>query len=101
MYKSIPVYELAPCPLGAAAAFKWSTEQAFMLGDSLKPTFPCVIHTTWHSIEGFVCCSIVRIIDLDDLGFLNKGPSDEVIHTQREGSVGRVAHSIEYRCEGL
>ena len=35
------------------------------------------------------CRSIVLDIDLDDLGFMNKGPSDEVIHTQREGSVGQ------------
>ena len=50
-----------------------------------------------------LCCILFLVlnIDLDDLGFMNKGPSDEVIHTQREGSVGRVAHSIEYRCEGL
>ena len=78
-------------------AFKWSTDQAFMLGETFKPTLPCVDKSTWNSIEASVCCSIVRVIDLDDLGFLNKGPSDEVIHTQREGSLGRVAHSIEYR----
>ena len=40
---------------------------------------------------------LVLNIDLDDLGFMNQGPSDEVIHTQREGSVGMVANSIEYR----
>ena len=79
MYISIPVYELAPRPLGAAAAFKWSTDQAFMLGESLKPTFPCVGNATWNSIEASVCCSIVRIIDLDDLGFLNKGPVSAVM----------------------
>ena len=43
--------------------------------------------------NGVINCA--EQIDLDDLGFLNKGPSDEVIHTQREGRVGRVAHSIE------
>ena len=35
------------------------------------------------------CLSIALNIDLDDLGFMNKGPSDEVIHTQRESSVGQ------------
>ena len=55
-------------------AFKWSTDQAFMLGETFKPTLPCLDNTTWNSIEASVCCSIVRVIDLDDLGFLNKGP---------------------------
>ena len=79
MYNSIPVYEPAPWSLGAAAAFKWSTDQAFMLGEPLKPTFPCVVITAWNSIEASVCCSIVRIIGLDDPGFLNKGPVSAVM----------------------
>ena len=35
------------------------------------------------------CRSIELNIDLDDLGFMNKCPSDEGIHTQREGSIGQ------------
>ena len=42
--------------------------------------------------NGMINCS--EQIDLDDLGFLNKGPSDEVSNTQREGRVGRVADSL-------
>ena len=42
--------------------------------------------------NGMINCA--EQIDLDDLGCLNKGPSDEVSNTQREGRVGRVAHSL-------
>ena len=47
--------------------------------------------------NGMINCS--EQIDLDDLGFLNKGPSDEVSNTQREGRVGRVAHSLVLHLE--
>ena len=61
----------------------------------------CILFLVTPSSFNLSCRSIVLNIDLDDLGFMNKGPSDEVIHTQREGSVGMAAKSIEYRCEGL
>ena len=42
--------------------------------------------------NGMINCS--EQIDLDGLGFLNKGLSDEVSNLQREGRVGRVADSL-------
>ena len=42
--------------------------------------------------NGMINCS--ESIDLDALGFLNKGSSDKVSNLQREGRVGRVADSL-------
>ena len=42
--------------------------------------------------NGMINCS--EQIDLDDLGFLCKGPSVEVSINQREGSVSIVAYSL-------
>ena len=42
--------------------------------------------------NGVINCS--EQIDLDDLGFLNKGRSDKTSDKQREGRVGRVAKSL-------
>ena len=43
-------------------------------------------------VNGMINCS--EQIDLDDLGFLCKGPSVEVSINQREGRVSRVADSL-------
>ena len=42
--------------------------------------------------NGVINCS--EQIDLDDLGFLNKGKSDKISDNQREGRVARVADSL-------
>ena len=42
--------------------------------------------------NGMINCA--EQIRINNLGFLIKGPSDEVSHTQREGRVGRVTHSL-------
>ena len=43
-------------------------------------------------VNGVINCS--EQIDLDDLGFLRKGPSDKISNLQREGRIGRVSHSL-------